>query len=359
MKNENKKKKKFFNFDSSDCDTKVSDVMKQKIGDDSSSIEEVEFSKQNFKTYKNTFSCFLISKNGDIITSSYNGKMTLRNLKDTTRVLKSCRPHSHIRILKLSKNEDFLFTGGSDNCIKMFSSKDFKHIHTFKTNSRVLSIDLYESGSDKFLFSGTYSGRIFGWNYANQHNLMQFKDTKKQHEKLVSCVKVFQDSIISTSEDKTVKQWNIRTGKRMGMLKFPKPIFNIIPISEKEFLLQNFNNCELFVNRVQTGGAVSIDLLQKSHMFLSISNFSVSDDKTVLIGWNRLLGRLQLYNIQTKQKILDKPIYDAVFLKNIISVKVSDETDDLYVYYLIGRYIDRILVKITQNGDSEDIKITH
>ena len=159
----------------------------------------------------------------------------------------------------------------------------------------VISVNFSPDG--KTLVSGSWDKTIKLWNVETGKEIR----TLKGHDELVRSVNFSPDgkTLVSGSLDKTIKLWNVETGEEIRTLKGHDSGFNSVNFSpDGKTLVSGSNDSTIKLWNVETGK--EIRTLKGHDSYLSSVNFS-PDGKTLVSGSGD--KTIKLWNVETGEEI--------------------------------------------------------
>ncbi|KAI8969192.1 WD40-repeat-containing domain protein [Mycotypha africana] len=119
---------------------------------------------------------------------------------------------------------DYLLSGSSDCFIRKWHIKngDNKCIAAEKKHRRPIET-LAPSENGKYVFSGSSDGTVLQWDVATMQVVKSFAG----HDTSIYCIRVWEEDLWTASADKTVRRFNINTGKEDMLLEHPDRVKSI------------------------------------------------------------------------------------------------------------------------------------
>ncbi len=232
----------------------------------------------------------------------------------------------------LNYQDQYFVSAGNDKTIKIWNCKNFSLINTLKGHSgKINSIDISKNG--KILASGSKDQTIKIWEVIKGNLLITLGGLFSGHSAQVLAVKFTHNHryILSTSLDKTIKLWDIETRKEIYTIKdLLHPIFALILSPDGQTFVSVGAEKYLIIRNVKNGKIIkSIKVYSK---ILAIAYHP----KQAILAVGCQDGTIQLFNLETKQKILD---LKANFM-GISSILFTVDGN-----YLISVDLDNIVIK--------------
>lgn len=145
-----------------------------------------------------------------VIAADINGKICIWSLKNFL-LIKCYEDHEYaVKKIKVSSSDNMLLTASLDNTARLYNLKDDNVFQVYKGHEGGIN-DACFTGDQKYVITGSSDSTVRMW-YVKQvtipHRFMNFHEKKVNHVLLSPSL----DLMISSSDDKEVKIWDINTG---------------------------------------------------------------------------------------------------------------------------------------------------
>ncbi|OMJ89938.1 hypothetical protein SteCoe_7831 [Stentor coeruleus] len=236
-----------------------------------------------------------------------------------------------------------MISSGNDKKLKVWDSVMFNEKDTFKGYNNTI-ISMSTSLSDDFLIAGSSNGCAYIWSY----NSFKLKHTLIGHAKKINGVGFLWggQSVLSASEDRTVKSWEINRGYCTNVISTPSIIYALALMpSEKMFLTGHFDG---YIRMHMDKSIKTIDIFSKTES--PISSLSISPCSNYAVAGlrenNILIIDLRMHSIL--HQISDRA-YICPAAQNLISFSKDSR------YVVAGSYNGDIIVLDTNHGTVEKV----
>ena len=263
-----------------------------------------------------------------LVVSSSLGLMALKQTKQAQ--LNLANSHARTSMSMLSQGQDldaFLEAIRAGKILQKYQAKDpqvwgslIGNIYEGREHNRLLGHDslIYSvsiSNDDKTIVSGSQNGTIKLWNMETGEEIRSLTG----HKSSVLSVNISKDgkTIVSGSQDGTIKLWNLETGEEIRTLTGHKSFVYSVNISnDGKTIVSGSSDNTVKVWNLETGEEIRTLIGHESWVFsVSISN----DSKTIISGSND--KTIKVWNLETGEEIRSLTGHDDL----VFSVSISKD----------------------------------
>lgn len=344
-------------------------------------LHVIETEKWNIiYTYKNSKRIIYETNiNGDNLIIKFKDGFKTVNLR---KILETKLKVHKYDITKLYKHNEMLYSDSKDFTIKRinlksftldnyiirkkyshvyipsFTSKDISFVgidadHIIESNRTKLSLPLFTDGNSSILTQSVSHDKKIGA-VSRLNNLIEIIDLEKlehkfflnKHTDKINDIKFSRDNAIlfSSSNDKTIKIWNLSKGKLISSIKYKYKVNNIELLDNSDLLVLSNKNKEVIIWNYKLKKTI-----KSIKLYEPINEIAISHDKNKILVATK--GILNIYNMELqllKTINLGKDI--------VTSVLILDKKEEIILGFKSGR-IGRFNISIHYNLNGSYNKI--
>ncbi|CAG8578103.1 3230_t:CDS:2 [Paraglomus brasilianum] len=172
-----------------------------------------------FKGHTGPVTCigvWFYNGNEYLITGSWDKTLRKWDTKTKETVNTFSAHTDFVKSMAIARNEPILYSGSSDKKIRSWNLVTGEELRSFQGHTRGIE-DLGLDESEQYLYSASSDKDIRKWNTSTGDCLQVFDG----HLTSVYCLRLFDEEMWTASADKTVKRWDLVTGKPDTSLDHP------------------------------------------------------------------------------------------------------------------------------------------
>ncbi|KAJ1921641.1 60s ribosome biogenesis protein mak11 [Tieghemiomyces parasiticus] len=301
---------------------------KQKVSESSKAVVNGEGSKTLakadnglFVASAGTYERILYGVKGEWATTDTPAKVDSKETLPQLRMELIFSFPAHIGVIKaVAAGDRFLASGGVDEQIKLFDLGKRYEIGTLMEHQgTITTIEFY---GKSHMITGGEDGLIIVWRTKDWESLVAMKG----HKGRVNDIAVHPSGrlALSVSSDRTIRVWNLLTGRKASAYKIGREGLVIKWLADaKRYMI--LTDRELLIYEVASGTMVhSITLPGRIHVIRSVVDPRDPAKEYILCGAEN--KRLYIYNADTYDLITSPQLHENR-LRAVDTVKVSHPTD--------------------------------
>ena len=274
----------------------------------------------------------------------------IENTVMPSRVLwKTCAHQTETSCLAFNKDGTILYTGGGDGLVKSWDSVSGRQLQTMSGMSQCV-LDVAASLDDEHVAAtSTDSNRIQLYRTKTTTRIEQYSG----HTDLVTSVRFNYNkkSLISASNDKTIRNWDIATGQHTSTT-VPVRINNV-DLNMSETIMATTHMKDMKFWNMSAGKAQIIHTLPNAHRDeVTCARFSTDERYVVSTGQDHIV---KVWDVRTWQPVFEPGFEDEMYTcpNGVPKTKLCISPDSQFI--VVGSQDGAVIILNIKTGNTMEI----